>query len=93
MVCVKCTDLNSRNILKINYMEREILFRGKLKKDNQFSSYKKKNQWIYGGVANVKEKNKVYIFDNDEKTLYEVISETVCQFTGLTDKNGVRILS
>lgn len=70
---------------------REILFRGKTAK----------GEWVYGYHAKFRNyKNEVYsaIIQKDEETgeaymedLRPVISETVCQFTGLTDKNGKKI--
>lgn len=68
---------------------REILFRGK-RKDNR--------EWIEGGIYyqksdDVKEEA-IYIIGgslNDVGSAYEVIPETVGQYTGLTDKNGKRI--
>lgn len=58
---------------------REIEFRGK----NKFA-----NNWFYGYLT--REKNKYYI-TNDTNSFYEVVLETIGQFTGLYDKNGVEI--
>lgn len=67
-------------------MNREIKFRGK-RTDN--------DEWVFGGY--MKNKNGIYITDTDSFHLnktyknYLVIPETVGQFTGLCDKNGVEI--
>lgn len=73
---------------------REILFRGK-RTDN--------GEWVYGYYTKAKyflnKKEMHIIFEPDveafphcEFTGYEeVLPETVGQFTGLTDKNGVKI--
>lgn len=58
---------------------REIKFRGK----NRYA-----NNWFYGYLT--KEKNKYYI-TSDTNSFYEVIPETIGQFTGLYDKNGVEV--
>lgn len=66
-------------------MKREILFRG-------WSEARK--EWIYGGICE-------YVADNPPHQRVsitmpvgpgiDVIPETVGQYTGLTDKNGVKI--
>ena len=68
---------------------REILFRG-IRKDT--------HEWIYGFYGEYFDGKKnvpcISVVDNRVITgslCYEVIPETVGQFTGLTDKNGVRI--
>ena len=59
---------------------REILFRGKM--DD--------GEWVEGFL--VKMFGVYHIIDkDDENTAYEVIPETVGQYTGLKDKNGQRI--
>lgn len=73
---------------------REILFRGK-RKDN--------GEWIEGhllwyedGRARIIPRHTdIFCYENDENTIqtlaYEVIPETVGQYTVLTDKNGNKI--
>lgn len=58
---------------------REIKFRGK----NRYA-----NNWFYGYLT--KEKNKYYI-TSDTNSFYEVIPETIGQFTELYDKNNTPI--
>ena len=64
---------------------REIFFRGKCKTDNE---------WLYG-FPYVTRKNAVkinwYCSEFGSMRTDEVDPETVGQYTGLTDKNGVRI--
>ena len=72
-------------------MNKEILFRGK-RVDN--------DEWTFGDL--IVSKNKYYIHPQGNSfqvdgvlsrliVLYEVKSETVGQYTGLTDKNGKKI--
>ena len=70
---------------------REILFRGK-RLDN--------NEWVYGSliVYSVTKDGKTKKYDiklqdayNTNLDNYRVIPETISQFTGLTDKNEVKI--
>lgn len=59
---------------------REILFRGK----------HSDNEWYYGSLI-VGINGKAYISSNGEAYPTEVYTETVGQYTGLKDKNGVRV--
>ena len=68
-------------------MNREILFKAK-RKDN--------GEWVEGNlITNERNENQKYIgyiFDErngmiEDFDLVEVIPETLCQYTGLTDKN------
>lgn len=72
---------------------REILFRGK-QVDN--------DEWVYGSFCMdaIEQKNglcgvdgfiRLYDFAKGKMQMHEVDRETVGQFTGLTDKNGVKI--
>ena len=60
---------------------REILFRGK-RVDN--------GEWVEGNYS-IDVSGRVDILPIDNLVFFEVIPETVGQFTGLTDKNGNRI--
>ena len=59
---------------------REILFRGK----------HSDNEWYYGSLI-VGINGKAYISSNGEAYPTTVYTETVGQYTGLTDKNDVRV--
>lgn len=65
-------------------MNREILFKAK-RKDNC--------EWIEGNYVYEEYSKKHYITKQLENThqLIEVIPETISQYTGLNDKNGVKI--
>lgn len=66
-------------------MSREIKFKAK-RKDN--------NEWVYGYYSKIKHflglKYLHYIID-EKQNYVEIIPETVSQYTGLKDKNGVEI--
>ena len=61
---------------------REILFRGKSKIDNRFA---------YGFLWIDSFSGSTHIMTENLNVNFEVIPETVGQFTGVTDKNGVKI--
>ena len=69
---------------------REILFRGKEKNSGE---------WIYGDLRHISDGHSGYILcivdntngRNNDVIGVEVVPETVGQYTGLTDKNGVMI--
>ncbi len=71
---------------------REFLFRGK-RVDN--------GQWVYGGICQTEQWTCIMVADDFDGSVYEppycdvtdfdVISKTVGQYTGLTDKNGKKI--
>ena len=64
-------------------MNREILFRGK-RADN--------GEWVYGYYSfnPFFKRGEMFVF-SDYSYVYHVDPSTVCQFTGLTDRNGVKI--
>jgi uncharacterized phage protein (TIGR01671 family) len=61
---------------------REILFRGKRKDDGE---------WVYGFYRSYIYRKKKHAWLETIDRTWEIKPETVGQFTGLTDKNGVRI--
>lgn len=63
-------------------MSREILFRGK---DTIYQ------EWIYGDLLTRANYAQIWQDSDSGKFPASVIPETVSQFTGLYDKNGVRI--
>lgn len=61
---------------------REILFRGK-RTDN--------GEWTHGTLVQLPQHGIVRIVTQDPPNKAEVDSDTIGQYTGLTDRNGVRI--
>lgn len=74
-------------------MTREILFRGQTRKRGEKVNMLREpieGNWVYGGIFQGKgDKSIIYTYDPVGK--YVVYSDTVGQYTGLTDKNGVKI--
>lgn len=78
---------------------REILFKAKTtKKDNPKHEFSEK--WVEGNLILCGEKAYIHPTSNKIRTtgeiariivLHEVIPNTICQYTGLTDKNGQKI--
>ena len=73
--------------------EREILFRGQTRRKNEWAKMPSSN-WVYGGIFVPEDNlNFAIIIAQQENTVekHSVYGDTVGQYTGLTDKNGVRI--
>ena len=73
--------------------EREILFRGQTRRKNEWAKMPSSN-WVYGGIFVPEDNlNFAIIIAQQENAVekHSVYGDTVGQYTGLTDKNGVRI--
>jgi len=63
-------------------MKREILFRGKRVYNGE---------WVEGNLIQYGQNDFRILAESGILTAYHTLTETVGQFTGLTDKNGVKI--
>ena len=76
---------------------REILFRGQTRRKGEYTvnmaGDKCKSNWVYGGIFPQNKDGDFAIIYQQEPEIrkFTVYAETVGQYTGLTDKNGVRI--
>lgn len=76
---------------------RELLFRGQTRrygeKTKNLAGDPMPSNWVYGGIFHQNNRGGdfsiIYSYDPIEK--YTVYADTVGQYTGLTDKNGVKI--
>lgn len=73
---------------------REILFRGQIRRKGEkiknFAGDPMPSKWVYGGVSQSKYTFSV-IYGQKPVAQYPVYSDTVGQYTGLTDKNDKEI--
>ena len=75
-------------------MKREIKFKAKVKYNGNHLLV---NSWVFGSVIYKTSGVFIYVIEEDDfgnvirEFETEVINETVCQFTGLKDKNGVDV--
>ena len=73
---------------------REILFRGQLRRKGEkvnMAGEPLPSIWKYGGVSQIKPGGAVIYQTEPEIQKYPVYGDTVGQYTGLIDKNGVKI--
>lgn len=71
---------------------REILFRGQTRRKGEkvwMDGSPVESNWVYGGIFQGQNRSVIYGYDPIEK--HVVYSDTVGQFTGLTDKNGKKV--
>ena len=76
---------------------RDILFRGQTRRKGEYivnmAGDKCESHWVYGGIFPQNKDGDFAIIYQQEPEIrkFTVYAETVGQFTGLTDNNGVRI--
>ena len=74
--------------------EREILFRGQTRRKGEkvrISGEPVDSNWVYGGIFPGEGDFSIIYQAKPKIEKFTVYSDTVGQFTGLTDKNGTRI--
>ena len=72
---------------------REILYRGQTRKKGEkvrLDGTPVDGNWVYGGVAQFNEERAIIYQTEPEFHKFPVYADTVGQYTGLKDKNGVR---
>lgn len=73
---------------------REILYRGLHRRKGEkvrLNGEPVESKWIYGGVCQFKGERSIIYQTEPEITKFPVYTETIGQYTGLTDKNGMKI--
>lgn len=73
---------------------REILFRGQTRRKGEkvrLDGTPVDGNWVYGGVAQFNEERAIIYQTKPEFHKFPVYADTVGQYTGLKDKNGVRV--
>ena len=76
---------------------RDILFRGQTRRKGEYivnmAGDKCESHWVYGGIFPQNKDGDFAIIYQQEPEIrkFTVYAETVGQYTGLTDKNGVKI--
>lgn len=73
---------------------RQLLFRGQTRRKGEkvrLDGTPVESNWVYGGVMQGEGDHSIIYQTEPEFHKYPVYSDTLGQFTGLTDKNGVKI--
>lgn len=75
-------------------MNREILFRGLHRRKGEkvwLNGEPVESKWVYGGVCQFEGERSIIYQTEPEIAKFPVYSETLGQYTGFTDENGVKI--
>lgn len=75
-------------------MNREILFRGQHRRKGEkvkLDGTPVESKWVYGGICQFNEDRSIIYQTKPEFKKYSVYTDTVGQYTGLTDRNGRKI--